>query len=262
MGKERPTHPEVRALLAIIEQDGWKWSRGGSGHFKIHNREGQLVTTVGATPSDPRGLLNCLKTCERAGLRVDRRTEDRFRNKAKHGPNWSMQIPDNLHFSRARFAEALGRYLDAHALTQQELADALSISAGAVSQWLRLTAQPSMNMLYAIQMLCGWEDFYGTPLKDEEEVAEEAEEAEQPTPAAVVNDWNGDVRQAPTISQPKSLAHQVACSIFSMQAELETLRAEVTNLRRLTSECPRCSHRVAGTGREQRHLHHDLLEVD
>jgi hypothetical protein len=58
-----------------FEPAGYTLRIGGSGHFKIFSPDGRYVTTVSATPSDPRGARNAVALLRR---------HDRGRRKPAH----------------------------------------------------------------------------------------------------------------------------------------------------------------------------------
>lgn len=66
---ESVTDKDLRDLLAEVEESGWSFERGGSGHWKILNSEGELVTTASATASDYRSIKNLRAKLKRKGMK-------------------------------------------------------------------------------------------------------------------------------------------------------------------------------------------------
>lgn len=59
------THRSVRTLLKELDDSGgWRGRRTGKGHIMLMHQDGRS-TTLPATPSDKRTLLNCISDCNR-----------------------------------------------------------------------------------------------------------------------------------------------------------------------------------------------------
>lgn len=59
---------EVAKILGELDRQGFTAKMGGSGHWKIYNPQGRLITVLPATPSDHRGLRNAIAVLRRAGF--------------------------------------------------------------------------------------------------------------------------------------------------------------------------------------------------
>lgn len=59
---------DLRALFREVEAAGWSVERGGGGHYKIRNADGQIVASSPATPSDYRSIRNVRAQLRRAGM--------------------------------------------------------------------------------------------------------------------------------------------------------------------------------------------------
>ncbi len=59
---------ERRHLFRALRRAGWTIRVGGSGHYKLRNPAGQLITTAPASPSDWRGRHALLADLRRAGF--------------------------------------------------------------------------------------------------------------------------------------------------------------------------------------------------
>jgi hypothetical protein len=59
---------ETKQLLKALAVQGFRAERGGSGHWKVYNWSGRLVTTLSATPSDWRGMKNAVARLRREGF--------------------------------------------------------------------------------------------------------------------------------------------------------------------------------------------------
>lgn len=73
MTSQLPGNKENRALVKQLRKLGYDvvLSRG-TNHFKVIDKNGNLLTTIANTPSDRRGILNAKAGLRRAGIPIPR----------------------------------------------------------------------------------------------------------------------------------------------------------------------------------------------
>lgn len=59
---------DVERVVRTAREQGFLVDRTGKNHWRVRGSDGQFVTTLPATPSDFRSLLNALARLKRAGL--------------------------------------------------------------------------------------------------------------------------------------------------------------------------------------------------
>lgn len=59
---------EIAKILGELDRQGFTAKLGGSGHWKIYNADGRMITVLPATPSDARALRNAIAVLRRAGF--------------------------------------------------------------------------------------------------------------------------------------------------------------------------------------------------
>lgn len=59
---------DIAVVLNALRAQGYEVKMGGSGHWKVYDPDGRLITTLPATPSDGRGIRNAIAVLRRAGF--------------------------------------------------------------------------------------------------------------------------------------------------------------------------------------------------
>lgn len=59
---------EIAAIIRELDRQGFTVDMGGSGHWKVKDGDGRLVTVIAASPGDGRGLRNAIAVLRRAGF--------------------------------------------------------------------------------------------------------------------------------------------------------------------------------------------------
>jgi predicted RNA binding protein YcfA (HicA-like mRNA interferase family) len=67
-GKGIMSRKEIAKILKALTAQGFEVKKGGSGHWKIYDADGRMVTVLAATPSDPRSVRNAIAVLRRAGF--------------------------------------------------------------------------------------------------------------------------------------------------------------------------------------------------
>lgn len=60
---------ELKKLIKAIEAAGFQTITAKSGHIKVYDEEGTLLTVFSGTPSDWRSIQNSLRPLKRLGFR-------------------------------------------------------------------------------------------------------------------------------------------------------------------------------------------------
>jgi hypothetical protein len=61
---------EVRQLVSRLEAAGYRVTRGASGHIKVYDPGGAMISSLPSSPSDHRSLKNGIAQLRRKGAPV------------------------------------------------------------------------------------------------------------------------------------------------------------------------------------------------
>lgn len=65
------TPKEVRKLISLAEEQGWRVELKKGGHYRLYSPDGKTIVTAGSTPSDRRAYQNIKSDLKRGGLKLD-----------------------------------------------------------------------------------------------------------------------------------------------------------------------------------------------
>jgi transcriptional regulator with XRE-family HTH domain len=158
-----PQHEEGRKAIKLAQQAGWQYDETSRGHWRIWVPGRDAPIVFGATPSDEAAMHQVLAMLKTAGVEaaIKERKRDRkagVRKKRRVGEN---QLPANLKFDAARFADAVANERIRQGLSQREVCEMLGWSPSRLSP-VENQGSYSMDSVYALQKLFGWDDFYGS----------------------------------------------------------------------------------------------------
>ncbi|PZG47459.1 hypothetical protein C1I98_13390 [Spongiactinospora gelatinilytica] len=66
-GKGIMSRKEIAEIIRALTRQGFEVTMGGSGHWKVY-KDGHLIGSLPATPSDDRGVRNAIAVLRRAGF--------------------------------------------------------------------------------------------------------------------------------------------------------------------------------------------------